>query len=75
MAVITRSTTASWWKFLVVGAAALGAIIVATSITGEVDDAVWLPTFASTLVSLALTITGLVLGIVHLTQRRGANSP
>jgi hypothetical protein len=75
VAVITRSTTANWWKFLIVGAAALGAIIVVTSITGEVDDSVWLPVFGSMLVSLTLVITGLVLGIVHLTQRRGANSP
>ena len=74
MAVITQSTAANWWKFLVVGAAVLGAIIVGTSITGEVDDSVWLPMFVSTLVSLALVVTGLVLGIVHFKAGRGATT-
>ena len=70
----SRSTSANWWKFLVVGAGVLGAVIVATNLTGEVDDAVWLPMFVSTLVSLALVATGLVLGAIHLTAGRDAKS-
>lgn len=75
MAVITRSTTANWWKFLLVGAGVLGAVIVATSITGEVGGWLWLPMFVSVLASLATLVTGLVLGIVHLMAGQGADSP
>lgn len=75
MEVITRSTAANWWKFLVVGAAVLGTVIVVTSITGEVDDSFWLPVFVTTLASMATVVTGLVLGIVHLIASRGTNSP
>jgi hypothetical protein len=74
MAVITQPTAANWWKFLAVGAAVLGTIIVVTSITGEVDDSVWLPVFGSMLGSLALVVTGLVLGIAHFKAGRGANT-
>ena len=73
MAVITRSTAANWWKFFAVGAAVLGAVVVVTSITGEVDDSMWLPVFATTMISLATLVTGLLLGIVHLVAERDAN--
>ena len=75
MALIIRSAAANWWKFLVVGAAVLGAVIVAGSIMGEVDDSMWLPMFVITLGSLATLATGLVLGIAHLIGGRRANSP
>jgi hypothetical protein len=74
MAVIIRSAAANWWKFLVVGAAVLGAVIVASNIMGELG-AMWLPMFVITLGSLATLATGLVLGIAHLIGGRRANSP
>lgn len=74
MAVITRPAAANWWKFLVVGAAVLGAVNVVASIRGEVDG-IWLPMFVTTLVSLAILVTGLMLGIMRLTAGPGAKSP
>ncbi len=71
----TVARTANWWKFLVAGAGVLGAVIVAATIIGEVDDSLWLPMMILMVGSLVTLAAGLILGIAHLTARRAANAP
>ena len=73
--VTTLARTANWWKFLVVGAGVLGAVIVAVNIIGEVDDTLWLPMMIIMVGSLVTLVAGLILGIAHLTARRPPNAP
>lgn len=65
-----RPTTAHWWKFLTGGAGVLAAVIVVTTATGEVPEAMWLPMMITGLWALMLLAAGLVLGVAHLTGNR-----
>jgi hypothetical protein len=66
--------TAHWWKFLAGGAGVLAAVIVTTTVTGEITNGLWWPT----MITIALAVTalgaGLVLGIAQLTGHRTHNA-
>lgn len=52
-----------WWKLLLAGFGLLGALIVVTTITGELPHGGWYIAMATMLTSFALIGTGAVLGI------------
>jgi hypothetical protein len=52
-----------WWKFLLGGAGLLVALIVVTTITGELHNGTWYIAMVAMLTSFALIATGVVLGI------------
>ncbi len=62
--------TAQWWKFLLGGAGVLGAIAVATTISGEVTNGLWWPTMITLALALMTLAAGLVLGLAHLSGNR-----
>ena len=72
---VGRPVVAHWWKFLIVGAAVLAAVIVVTTATGEVDGSMWWPTMITVVCALMLVATGLVLGVAHRTRNRPRNVP
>jgi hypothetical protein len=72
--VTALARTANWWKFLVVGAAVLGVVIVTVNVVGEVDDSLWLPMVILMVGSLVILAAGLILGIAHLAARRPPNA-
>jgi hypothetical protein len=66
--------TAQWWKFLVGGAGAIVAMIVAE---GATDLSLWWPMVITILAALVALAIGLVLGVAHLVggiRSRGATS-
>ncbi len=70
-----RPATAHWWKFLAGGAGVLGAIVVVTTATGEVDESLWWPMLLTVLSGLVTLAIGLVLGVAHLARSRPRNAP
>lgn len=60
---VGADATARWWKLLLGGAALLGALIAATTATGELPAVGWLLAMALGLASLLLMGTGIVLGV------------
>lgn len=68
------SVTAHWWQFLVGGVAALVALIVVTTITGELPEGGWFIAMLVLLASLVSVLTGVLLGIVRLGTSRLASS-
>jgi hypothetical protein len=70
-----RPATAHWWKFLVGGAGALGAVIVVTTTSGELDESMWWPMMIGILGALVTLGAGLILGIAHLMAKRPRNAP
>lgn len=69
-----RPATAHWWRFLTGGAGALGAVIIVTTATGEVDDSMWWPMMITILAAVVTLGAGLVLGIARLTSKRPRNA-
>jgi hypothetical protein len=70
-----RPATAHWWKLLAGGAGLLGALIAATTATGELPEGGWLIAMVTGFTAAVLLGAGLVLGIAHIagrTQRRAA---
>jgi hypothetical protein len=63
---------ARWWKLLVTGTFVLGAVMVVTSITGELSEPGWLVAMVAILAGLTLLGAGAVLGVVRLSDRRRA---
>jgi hypothetical protein len=62
--------TAHWWKLLAGGAGVLAAVIVATTITGEITNGLWWPIMITIALSVTTLGAGLVLGVAHLTGHR-----
>lgn len=60
-----------WWRFLVAGVALLAGFIVATSISGEVAESLWLPAMAWFVAAIGLTVTGVLLGLRRLSAGHG----
>jgi hypothetical protein len=72
---LTRgSVTAHWWKFLVGGVAALVALVVVTTITGELPEGGWFLAMLVLLAAMVSVLTGLLLGVVRLGTGRPAAS-
>ena len=65
-----RPASAHWWKLVVGGAAVFIATVVTVNVTGEVSSDWWLPMMLTFVVALTTTITGVILGIAHLTTSR-----
>jgi hypothetical protein len=65
---------ANWWKLLVAGAIGLAAVVMITTITGELGDRAWLVAMLAFLASLTAIVGGAVLGVVRLgVHRRDAS--
>jgi hypothetical protein len=62
--------SAQWWKFLAGGAGVLGALLLGTTMSGEVTNGLWWPTMITIAVALTALAAGLVLGVAHLTGNR-----
>jgi drug/metabolite transporter (DMT)-like permease len=60
---IVESERGRWWKLLSAGVVLLGALVVVTTITGELPQGGWYVAMATMLTSFALIGTGVVLGI------------
>ena len=56
----------NWWKFIVASPMLVGAVILAA----ELGVQAWFLGIATVLVAIALFITGVVLGVAHLFDRR-----
>lgn len=71
---VSRPATAHWWKFLTGGAGVLVAVVLVTTVTGEVDDSMWWPMVITVVGALLLLATGLVLGLARLTGDHAHNA-
>ncbi len=71
---VARPATAHWWKFLTGGAGVLVAVVVLTTVTGEVDESMWWPMVITVVGALLLLATGLVLGVARLTGNHSHNA-
>jgi hypothetical protein len=71
-----RPTSAHCWRLLAGGAGLMAALIVITTITGELPEGTWLVAMITGLTALVLMGAGVVLGIAHLASRlsRGATT-
>lgn len=65
-----RPASAHWWQVLLGGVGVLASTIVVLNITGEVPEGWWLPMMLTLLASIMTTVTGLILGVAHLTTHR-----
>lgn len=65
-----RPASAHWWKLVAGGAGVFAGTIVAVTITGEVPEGWWLSMMLTFLAAITTTVTGLILGIVHLAAHR-----
>ena len=63
-----------WWKLLLGGAVALTALVVGTTVTGEVPGGLWWPTMLLGLFSLSALIGGVLLGVAHLMHERSSGT-
>jgi hypothetical protein len=70
-----RPVSVHWWKFLVYGAGALAAMIVATATSYEFDNSLWWPMVLVILSAVVTLAVGFALGIVHLIGIRGRRAP
>jgi hypothetical protein len=64
--------TAKWWIFLVGGAGLLAIVIGAASAAGELSEPAWVIAMIGLLTSVALVGAGILLGIIHLTDRHNS---
>ncbi len=60
---VVAAADGRWWKLLLAGAGLLAAVIVATSLTGELPDGGWFVAMAASLTAFGLMGAGVVLGI------------
>ena len=65
-----RPASAHWWKLVLGGAGVFIATVVTVNVTGEVSSDWWLPMMLTFLIALTTSITGIILGIAHLTTTR-----
>lgn len=63
-----------WWKLLLGGAVALTALVVGTTVTGELPGGLWVPTMLLGLFSLSALIGGVLLGVAHLMHERSTGT-
>jgi hypothetical protein len=61
--IVADTSGGRWWKFLASGVALLFALIVITTITGELPSGGWFVAMTAMLTSFVLIATGIVLGI------------
>ena len=61
---------ARWWKLLFAGVALLGALVVTTSVAGELPNAGWYVAVAAGLAAFGLIAAGIVLGLARRTGTR-----
>jgi hypothetical protein len=61
--IVADASGTRWWKFLAGGAGLLAALIVVTTITGDLPEGGWYVAMVTMLTSFALIATGLVLGV------------
>ena len=64
-----RPASAQWWKVLLAGVAAMGALVVVTSATGELSQPGWVIAMAVGLTALLVMGAGVALGIAHFASR------
>jgi hypothetical protein len=69
-----RPASAHWWKIVAGGVGLFVAAIVAVNITGEGPESWWLPMMLTFLAAITTTVTGLILGITHLTEHRAGRT-
>lgn len=65
---------AHWWKPAAASTGLLLALVAITTATGELPDGGWFVAMITGLAALLLIGTGLVLGLIHLAQRRPTRS-
>lgn len=68
-----RPATAQWWKLLAGGAGMLAAVNIVTTITGDVSEWLWWPLMLTILLAITSLVSGLILGLAHLSGRRRAH--
>ena len=69
-AITAAPVSSHWWKFLLGGVVAIAALVVVTTITGELPEGGWFIAMTVLLASLVSVATGLVLGLARLGRGR-----
>lgn len=64
--IVGTIATNGWWKFIVVGVAIVASVVVAANLGVEA----WFVGMLAVFVAFVLTLTGLVMGVLHLASRK-----
>jgi hypothetical protein len=67
--VAARRATNRWWQFLTIGIGLFAVVIVATILTGELNELAWVIAAAAFLTSVALIAIGCVLAVLRIGDR------